>query len=196
VNSISRIEYPELDDEFAKDMEFDSMEDMKAKIRDDLRLRNEHTNIDIENDALITKLFIENQFPLPDKTIRYLVEEQIKDFKNDYIREYYYQHYYIAYAYSLIKMYITDNLLRLIPIELTEEMKEEYINHLAIEKNMSSEAYKESYMDNISSEDVTNDAKKYFILRQISQTCEFVIKENTEEENIQEPETETNKEEQ
>jgi len=93
-------------------------------------------------------------------------------------------------------MYITDNLLRLIPIELTEEMKEEYINHLAIEKNMSSEAYKESYMDNVSSEDVTNDAKKYFILRQISQTCEFVIKENTEEENIQEPETETNKEEQ
>ncbi len=66
-------------------------------------------------------------------------------------------------------------------------MKEEYINHLAIEKNMSSEAYKESYMDNISSEDVTNDAKKYFILRQISQTCEFVIKENTEKKTFKSP---------
>ncbi|MBP7279846.1 MAG: hypothetical protein KBA11_10580 [Sedimentibacter sp.] len=196
VNSISRIEYPELDDEFAKDMEFDSMEDMKAKIRDDLRLRNEHTNIDIKNDALINKLFIDNQFALPDKTIRYLVDEQMKDIKNDDIREYYYQYYYIANAYTLIKMYITDNLLRLMPLELTEEMKEEYINHLAILKNMSSEAYKESYMDNISSEEVTNYAEEYFILKQISQTCEFVIKEKTEEENIQEPETETNKEEQ
>ena len=196
VNSISRPDYPELDDEFAKDMEFDSMEDMKAKIRDDLRLKNEHTNINIEIDALITKLFIENQFPLPVKTIKHLVEDQIKDIKNDKVQEYYYQYYYIAYSSILVKNYITDNLLRLMPIELTDEMIEEYITHLAILKNMGSEAYKENYMSDISSEDIATDAKEYFILRQIAQTCEFVIEEETEEENNIEPEMEKSEEEQ
>jgi hypothetical protein len=82
------------------------------------------------------------------------------------------------------------------PIELTDEMKEEYINHLAIVKDMSSEAYKEKYKDDISSENFARDAQRYFVLRKISQTCEFVIKEEPEENSYPESEIETIKEEQ
>jgi trigger factor len=196
VNSISRIEYPELDDEFAKDMEFDSLEDMKAKISDDLKLKIEHSNIDIENEAIIAKLFADNEFALPKKTLSYLAEEQVKDIKNDNVMRYYYDRYYISFAYALLSLYITNNLLRLMPIELTDEMKEEYINHLAIVKDMSSEAYKEKYKDDISSEDFARDAQRYFVLRKISQTCEFVIKEEPEENSYPESEIETIKEEQ
>ena len=196
VNSISRTEHPELDDEFAKDMEFDSMEDMKAKIREDLRLKIEHYNIDVENEALVDKLYLENKFELPIKMLAYIVEDQMKDIKDENIREYYHQYLYIAYASTLIKIYITNNLLRIMPIELNQEMIEEHITHLAISKNMSSEAYKEHYLKDMSSEDIATDAKEYWILRKIAKTCEFVIKEETEEDNNLEPETEIREEEQ
>ncbi|MCD8480928.1 MAG: hypothetical protein LRZ88_12460 [Candidatus Cloacimonetes bacterium] len=42
VNAISRMQYPELNDDFAKDMEFDSMQALRAKLAEDMRLANEN----------------------------------------------------------------------------------------------------------------------------------------------------------
>ncbi len=71
VNSISRVQYPELNDDFARDMDFDSMDAMRSKISDDLRLITEHKEIEARFGAIVGKLFIgENDGPARFLTVR------------------------------------------------------------------------------------------------------------------------------
>jgi len=186
INRISRKEIPALDDEFAKDMEYDSLEEMRAKIAEEMKLRIEHINIDIENNSIINKLFTDNPFPLPMKTVEYLAFQQISDVSDDNLRKLLLNRYYYMIMNQMVQLYIGNALMKEKPIELTDEMVEEYINHQAIIQDVTVEAYKEHSKIDFSSQDTQNSIKEYFILRQIAKTCEFVIeKEPPETENTE-----------
>lgn len=177
VNSVSRMQYPELDDEFAKDMEFDSLEQMKAKIAEDMKLKNEHININIDNYAVITKLFVDNNFELPHKTIEYLAEQEAGKIEVPEYKKFYVYQYRMQIAQEMVSMYIMNNLRKAIPMEVSPEMMEEYIIHEAILEDKSAEAFKEAYKGEIESEQYMQAAKNYYILRQIAASCDFFIPE-------------------
>jgi len=190
VNSITRMEYPELDDEFAKDMEFDSLEQMKAKIGEDMKLKNEHVNINIDNFSIISKLYVDNNFDLPHKTIEYLADQEAEKLNNPAYKQYLVYQYRMQIAQEMVSMYIMNNLRKAIPLELSDEMVEEYMIHEAILEDMSAEAYKEKYKDELDQPSYRMGITNYFILRNIAKTCEFtILEENTEEAEIPEAET-------
>jgi FKBP-type peptidyl-prolyl cis-trans isomerase (trigger factor) len=188
VNSVSRMEYPTLDDEFAKDMEFDTLEQMKTKIAEDMSLKNEHVNINIDNFSVITKLFVDNNFDLPHKTIEYLAEQEAGKIDNPEYKKFYMYQYRMQIAQEMVSMYIMNNLRKALPLEVTDDMMEEYIIHEAILEDKSAEAYKEANKDEIGTDNYKLAVQNYFILRQIAKSSDFVIAEPEAEEEI--PETE------
>jgi FKBP-type peptidyl-prolyl cis-trans isomerase (trigger factor) len=192
VNSVTRMQYPDLDDEFAKDMEFDSLDQMKAKIADDMRLKNEHVNINIDNFSIIGKLFVDNNFDLPNKTIEYLAEKEAEKIDNPEYRKFYIYQYRMQIAQEMVTMYVMSNLRKAMPLDISDEMVEEYIIHEAILTDISAEAFKEANKDEIGTEEFRLAVQNYFILRKIAATCDFVI-ENDEP--VQEEVTEAEQEE-
>jgi len=195
VNSITRRQIPELDDEFAKDMEFDSLTLMKEKISEDMRLKNEHININVDNYSIITKLFVDNNFDLPTKTIDYLAEQEAEKIDKPEYRKYYLYQYRIQIAQEMVSMYILNNLRKAMPIDISEEMMEEYIIHEAILEDISAEAYKEANKDELNRDSFKQAAQNYFILRGIAAKSEYIIAEEPAEEEISDAETVENTEE-
>ncbi|MCK9585184.1 MAG: hypothetical protein M0R69_09835 [Candidatus Cloacimonetes bacterium] len=177
VNAISRMKFPALDDEFAKDMEFDTMDAMRAKIGEDMRLANEHKNIDVDNYSIVGKLFMDNQFELPMKTIEYLAHEEAEKYGNHEQLPYIEYQLRMKISQELVEMYILNSLRSKIELDVTDEMLAEYITHQAILEDHTVEAYKEKYKDEIASEDFALGVKNYFILRKLAETANFFVPE-------------------
>lgn len=177
VNAISRMQYPELNDDFAKDMEFDSMQALRAKLAEDMRLANEHKNIDGQNFAVVGKLYVDNNFELPMKTIQYLAAKEAENSPHQQYRQYLEYQYKMQISQEMVTMYILKNLREQVELEVTDEMMEEYITHEAILADNTVEAYKERKKDEIASEDYRDGVRNYFILRKLAATADFFIPE-------------------
>ncbi len=168
----------------------DGLEQMKAKIGEDMNLKNEHVNINIDNFSIISKLYVDNNFDLPHKTIEYLADQEAEKLNNPAYKQYLVHQYRMQIAQEMVSMYIMNNLRKAIPLELSDEMVEEYMIHEAILEDMSAEAYKEKYKDELDHPSYRKGITNYFILRNIAKTCEFtIVEENTEEAEIPEAET-------
>ncbi|MDZ4182987.1 MAG: trigger factor [Candidatus Cloacimonadaceae bacterium] len=181
VNSVTRYTVPTIDDDFAKDMEFDSLDEMKAKIMADLQTRVEHQNINGENFAVISKLYVDNRYDLPHRTIEYLAEKEVERLGKPEWKQYYEYQIKMQIAQEMISLYTMNNLKKMIDIEITDEMIEEYIEHEAILEDKSVGAYKETHKDFQDSDDFKEAVKNYFILRKLSATSEFHIPDPEEE---------------
>ncbi len=173
VNQIGRYSVPALDDEFAKDMDFADLEEMKAKVADDLRLKVEHRNYEGENSAIIFKLFSDNKFSLPPRTMRYILDEQTQDL-NPKHRELLSNYYLQNIIQEMTTLYILKALKKQMEPELSDEMFEQYIEHLAILEDMTPAAFKDSYPSRVTGDEVRESALNYNILRKIASDSTFV----------------------
>lgn len=180
VNSIERMQYPELNDEFALDMEFDDMAAMRAKISEDMRLANEHKNMDIKNYAIVSKLFIDNKFDLPVKTINYLAQQEAEKYPNKQYQQFLEYQYRMQISQEMVTMYILKELRKQIEMEVTDEMRNEYITHEAILADHTLEAYKEKHKDEISSDEYLDGIRNFFILKKLAETANYFIPEPEE----------------
>jgi trigger factor len=173
VKSITRIKTPEIDDDFARDMDFADLEEMKTKVSEDLRLKTEHRNMNNENAAIISQLYKENQFPLPQKTMRYLLMEELEKLEQKY-REIFYQYYIQSIAQEMVSIYITKALRNKLQIEPTNEMVEAYIEHQAILEDVTPSVFKEQHKNIAENEDFSMAALNFHILRTIAASSTYV----------------------
>lgn len=183
VNSIVRYKVPEMDDEFAKDMDYDNMEEMRTKVADDLRLKLEHKNMEAQNGAIIGKLYKDNPFSPPPKTLRYIVEQQLERMDPKY-REVLQQYYFQQTMQEMVSVYIIKALRKQRPLELSDELLEDYTEHCAILEDKTVSAFKETNKEFVSSEDFKDSALNYHLLRQIAASSEFVEPVNEPEEPV------------
>ncbi|HNX37853.1 MAG TPA: trigger factor [Candidatus Cloacimonadota bacterium] len=177
VNSVLHSQIPALDDEFAKDMEFDDLEGMKAKIAEDMKLKNEHVNINIKNAAIISKLYVDNNFPLPMKTLEHIAQQQMKGIDDPQWRDYYLYQVRMQLAQEMINLYILNNLKRLMPVELTDADIDNYIIHQAILEDKTAEAFKEAHKSELETEDFAETVKNYTLLVRLANTATFFVPE-------------------
>ncbi len=189
VNSILRLVEPALDDEFAKDMDHENLAEMRSKVADDLRLRNEHRNIEGQHNALFAKLYTDNPFPPPSKTLRYIVEQQLEQMDPKY-REILGQYYFDHTLQDMVTLYISKALKQQHPIELTDELTEAYIEHRAILDQKNPAAWKEDRKAEIDSEDFKESAMTHHIMRKLAASSTFVEPPETPAEPETEPEEE------
>jgi trigger factor len=177
VNSISRQVTPPIDDEFAKDLEYDNLEQLKEKIAEDMKARVEQKNLQGQNFAVINKLFVDNHFDLPMKTINHLAEDETQKVNDPKYRDYYRYQYRMQIAQEMARMYILNALRKQVGMELTDEMAADYTKHLAILEDKTVEAYQETEKEWLGSENFRESARDYFLLRKVAESCEFTLPE-------------------
>jgi trigger factor len=177
VNSVRRTRLPELDDEFAKDLEFASVKEMKKKISSELEEKNRLKNQNIKINALITKLYIDNRFDLPENTIQYIAERELDQYKitDAQWRKYYELQIRYQIMQDFINMYMMKELRKQYPLEVTDEVIEKYIEHEAILSDQKVEEWKEKHKKTLEDENFRETVLNYMILNKIAETCTFEI---------------------
>ncbi|MBM4402989.1 MAG: hypothetical protein FJ042_01145 [Candidatus Cloacimonetes bacterium] len=185
VNAIQRKQIPEIDDDFAKDHEFDDLADMKTKIAAELTLMNEHKNIYVRHSAILSKILRDNRFELPEKVLNHLVKQEMQRYsriKEPQFRRYleYQVHYEIMK--DMVKIYLLKNLFAQYPHEVTEDDKQRFYEHLAILSDTTVEAWKEKNKEDLEQNKFDESIQEFAVMHRIAATCDFVEKADEPEE--------------
>ncbi len=81
---IEEKEYPELDDEFVKnlnDEKLDNMDQLRERVRENMKLEFQRRSEQNFNNRLIDELLKENPFEVPPTMVDHYLDEMVKDFK-------------------------------------------------------------------------------------------------------------------
>lgn len=186
VNEITRLNIPELDDEFAKDLGFENMDELKNKIADDIKLRIIHKNLEEENNAIIQKLYMDKPFQLPQKTLEHIISNELDDLKEQQYRQYLEMQYRMEFSSQMIKLYTTKALRKITGFELDETKMEEFIEHSAIMMDQTVEVWKDQNISDLKDPELIQQATDWFMLRDLAAKATF-----EEPQEVQEPEEPT-----
>jgi len=180
VNSVSRYTTPAIDDDFAKDNDHENLEEMKEQIRKDMGPMVEQRNIAGQNNAIIHKLYTDNQFDIPVKTVERLAEQQAEEIPNPDYRKFYAYQYKMQFAQEMISIYIMKALVKQMPMEPDEVITAEYIRHEAILSDMTEAAFTEKNKERVEAPDFQDEVRRYMILRSLAARSEFFVPEPEE----------------
>ncbi len=175
VNAIRRTILPRIDDEFAKDLEYDSVQKMRDEIAASLEEKNSLKNQNIKINALISKLYVDNRFDLPENTIGYITDQELERYqvKDDRWRQFYRQQILYRTRHEFINMYLMQALRKQRQAEPAETDIEQYIEREAKLSDQSVEAWKEKNKAVLEDESFKETVANYLILDLIASTCEF-----------------------
>jgi len=84
VNAVRFNEKPELSDEFAQDIsEFDTLEELRANIKENMTKQNELRGEMETKDAILEKIFMANEFEVPAVMVEDQLHEMLKEFERE-----------------------------------------------------------------------------------------------------------------
>jgi len=176
INSIKRSVLPELNDEFAKDLEYESLENMKNKVEEDLKKRIETESKNRLKEAIIAKLIELNPFELPASMITKYAESLAKPYAEAYktdmdqIIPFYKQ----MAEFNMKSHYIMEELKKIESIEVTGSDIEEMTVEAAANMNMDVDKYKKMYKKQVEGEDFKFAITERKILDLIEKSSKFV----------------------
>ncbi|MDY6915199.1 MAG: trigger factor [Candidatus Cloacimonadota bacterium] len=189
VESVKRKNIPELNDDFAKDMEYESVEEMRDKIDKELKKKIEKDNAQQKKNAILNKLVEENPVEVPKSLVKQYSEQMAKPYADAYKMEVdkIAPMYYQMAENSLKSQLILEELKKKVDIEITDKDIEKAIDENAANMNMDTEKYKKMYKKQIESDDFKTAIKEKKILKIIEDNSKFVplpkeTKENSKEE--------------
>lgn len=187
-NSATRVVYPEIDDDFARDMEYDDLKTMREKISEELKPGNDQKNINNKHDSMIIRLYEENKFQLPMKTMQHIATQAAEEFPHEELRQYLIQQYMMQIHNEFLKSYILNNLRVALPVEVTDEMREQYYTHEAILQGVPVEAYKDQIEKEQSEEERQENPVNFFTLEKLAEMVEFHEPEPQPEDGVEDAE--------
>lgn len=182
INSIKRKDIPEVNDEFAKDLEYDSLKDLKIKVEEELKNKIEEDNKSNMKNAVLAQLIDENKFELPQSIVKQVAENMAKPYAEAYKMELdqMTQMYMGVADFNLKGHYLVEEIKKIEEIKISDEEKEEIIKQAAESVKMDVEKYKKMYKNQIESSDFTYAAEEDKIIDMIKESSKFVAlpKEN------------------
>lgn len=180
VNAIRRRQLPDIDNEFAKDLEFENLEDMYEKIEAELSAKNELKNLNIKINSLITKLYIDNRFDLPENTLKYVAEKEMEQYNITDPQWKKYYEFQIRYQITqdFMHMYLMQALRKEYAIELSVQDYQNYYEHNASLADQSVEDWKTAHSKEIEADGFKETVENFTILKKIADTSNFVIQED------------------
>ncbi|MCD4828047.1 MAG: trigger factor [Candidatus Cloacimonetes bacterium] len=179
VKSVKRNFLPDLDDEFAKDVEYDSMDDMRAKVREELEKNLAQENRRGEKQAITDALIAANPFEAP-PSLTYQVAGNMAE---EFAKQYNIPAEQILPAYEKIaerdlkQYYIVERLKQLEEHAVSDDDRERMVEELAANMNMSVEEYRDKYAKFIEADDFTQAIIEKMIYALIRDTSHFVAPE-------------------
>ncbi len=191
VDAVRRVKLPEIDDEFAKDYEYENLEDMKAKLAEELKVDNDKTNRETGRSNILVKISEENEFEVP----KVMVDNYAYHMAKPYIDAYNMEAEKILpmfqpEAQREVKHYFVLKTLKdMIEVDYDDAFKAEMIERFALEAKKTIDEYKEtqkSFIESDDFEDVLKTEKLYRWLEEKNTFVEPVVEEPKQDE---EPET-------
>lgn len=174
VNEIMRIIVPEIDDDFAKDLGFENLIELRKKIAEEINLGLIHKNMEDENNSIIQTLFMAKPFKLPQRTLDHIVSSQLEELPDRQYIEYYEKNYRMDASLQFIKLFITKALRKHTGFELKEGMVEQFIEHRAILEDQTVELWKEQNTSDMTDPELVQQATDWFMLRDLASKATFV----------------------
>lgn len=182
INAVKQREIPELDDDFAKDLEYDSLKDLNSKVEEELKIKIEEDNRGNMKTAVLAQLIDENKFDLPQSMLKQVAENMAKPYAEAYKMELdQMTNMYIGVAeFNLKGHYIVDEIKKSEEIKISNEEKEDIIKKAAENMKMDVDKYKKMYKNQIESSDFTYSAEEDKVIEIITKSSKFVAlpKEN------------------
>ncbi len=176
IKSIKRKELPELNDDFAKDLEYDSLTDLREKVGEELKTRLKKENADRKRNAIITTLIEENPFEVPPSMIKNYAENMAKPYVDAYKMELekILPMYMGMAEFNLKSHFILDELKKIEKVEISAQDKEEIIKEAADNLKMELDKYKEMYKKQIISDEFVYAAEEKKLLDMLEMKSKFV----------------------
>lgn len=155
VKDIKRKILPELNDEFAKDLDYESVKDLREGIAKELKLKIAKDNSERKKQAISQALIKENPFDLPRSFVKRYAEDMAKPYAEAYKMEIekILPLYEASAEFSLKNHYIMTELKKIEKIEISDEDTKAMIAEAAENLKMEIDKYKEMYKKQIESED-------------------------------------------
>jgi len=176
VKAVKRLFLPELDDEFAKDVEYESMAEMRIKVREELEKNLAQENTRAEKEAVTDALIAANPFDAPPSIVHQVAHNMADEFAKQYqipaerimpayekIAERDLKHYYIIEAMKQSEQQ-----------DVTDEDMDSMVEELAGNMSMTAEEYRDKYAKFIESDDFAEAVKEHKLYVLIRESASFV----------------------
>ena len=176
INAIKRKDIPKLDDDFAKDLEYDSLKDLNSKVEIELKAKIEEDNKNNMKSAVLAQLIDENTFELPQSIVKQVAENMAKPYAEAYKMELdqMTQMYMGVAEFNLKGHYLVEEIKKIEEIKISNEEKEEIILKAAENVKMDIEKYKKMYKNQIESSDFIYAAEEDKVIELINKSSKFV----------------------
>jgi len=180
VNEVKKVELPELNDKFAKEVgEFDSLKALKDEIKIGIDEQISQRNRNQVRSLILQKIIENNPFEVPESLIDNYAEEMMKKYtqqqKNlnaEALAPM--KNIYKSYAENEIRIYYVMNKLKeLEKVEVSDEEIENEIKGSAEKMGMDVEKYKELYKKQINKEEIKENLISDKIIKNIEKTVDF-----------------------
>lgn len=176
IKDIKRTILPDINDDFAKDLEYDSLQDLRDKISEELKINLKRDNAEQKKHSILKTLIEANEIEVPSSLIKDYAAELAKPNAEKYkmkiedvipvyekIAEYNYKVYLII-----------NELIKMEKIEISDEDKEDVIKEAAANLNMEIDKYKEMYKKEIESDGFKAALEEKKLLAVIEQSATFI----------------------
>ena len=176
INTIKLKVIPEINDDFAKDLEYDSLKDLNSKVEEELKGKIEEDNKNNMKSAVLAQLIDENSFELPQSIVKQVAENMAKPYAEAYKMELdqMTQMYMSVAEFNLKGHYLIDEIKKIEEIKISDEEKEIIIKEAAENVKMDIEKYKKMYKKQIESSDFTYAAEEDKVIEIIKESSRFV----------------------
>lgn len=178
------LELPELNDDFAKDAGFDTLEALKADIVKNLEIDLKNENLKLRNNAITTQLIARNPLDIPKSVVHFQASEMLESQVPNATAEQKAQliHYFSIVAEMQVKEYIILNaLVKITDFQVTDAELDEQVDILATESQLEPEEYKKLYKEDLESDNFRKSIKITKIFDLIMETATIVEPKQPEE---------------
>jgi len=177
IDSIKQKSLPEMDDEFAKDLDYENLEDMKIQVEKDLQSEVDKNNKQKLKEDIFSHLIDINEFEVPQTFVRNYVNEMMKPYAgqlDDQSREQLYPMFEGNAIREVKKYYIIDKLKEEMDVVVDDEYRDNFITGLAENMNMTVEKYKKMYQERIENNEFDEAVKEAKLIDTIIERATFV----------------------
>lgn len=196
VVKVNRRILPEIDEEFAKNLGYDTVDDMNLKIAERLKKEVENKNDKTKQTALLMKIAEENKFDVPPTSVysySLKIAEPYARMTNKSPEEF--AHYYTSIAEMEIKnYYIIKDLMGKIELEISDEDNNKMLQLYAEEMNISTDEFIEKNPDVTNNEDFVSTVKERKLIEHLIDKNTFTEPEEKNNEEIEDSNEIENKE--
>ena len=155
LTSVKRRILPELNDDFAKDLEYDTVDLMKESVEKELKKKIENDNKQRLREAIVVSLIKENPFDIPPSMAKNYAENMAKPYAEQYkmdVAQLVPMYMQLA-EHNIKSHFVLEEIKKQENIEVTQKDKDITIAEAAENMKMDTEQYKKLYKKQVESAD-------------------------------------------